>query len=977
MKLKSKISDLLLLTGALLLLSIPAKAQYWTFGSDPSRVKWSQIKSDHFNLIYPQEIDSLAREYLRTMEKYRPLVNEGLKIDPLPIPVILHPYSTMSNGMVAWCPKNVHLITSPNPYSDSQMDWKIQLATHEMRHIGQSEHFTKGFYKYLYYLLGESITGVGMALFANPAYLEGDATITETLLTDAGRGRMSSFLMQIRADYLEGHFRNVEGHLMPSYHYQPYDKYAVGFMAMGAEMIRTNNYFLPGEFYNVNAVQLGGLTMRSSDVPFLSYDENFKKMQEIACGLWKADLAKRGTLTSGQRISKENRLYTDYLGAFMIHDTLSPLNGNIIALKKGMDYAPEIVTITPDGEEKHLCYHASYGSKACYDGKGRLYWSESVMHNPATSENFSEIKYYDIRRKALGTLTRSSKYFNPTSSYDGEYLAVAEYPIGKPSRLVLVSTATGEATSSVPSPAGGQIQETVFHGDNIYATVIVDEGVGVWRIDANDVLAGNNSWEQTLSPLGVEVRNLQDCNSGFCFATDIDGILNIYCYEEKSGEIYKLTNSKYGVNYPLVDYENTTLYFSEYQPTGYHISQTPIDSLLREARPWKKEAEKPYLKKLIDIQEAQSTAEAADNPDYLDPEKYPSKHYNKFLHSFKIHSWAPFYYNVDRILNMSGDQLYQMVSLGAVAYSQNDLGTVKTMLGYSYHGGFHSGHAKITSVIADFDVELSVDVNDRKQYVYTQTGNGSLKSSVSDKPLCQGQLTIDYPLNLYGGGWKSMLVPLISWRISNDRFDSYHTYYDKSATIGLRYYRMLPTAQTALFPRWGYSISAYHVLSLNTNQKMPLTYFNAYAYLPGIIRNQGLKLSAQAQYRYKDNNSLYYNNSYASRPRGYNTERLGLPSQKYAMVSADYAIPIWMGDLTIPYAFYFKRIELQPFADYAWEQTFRGNSSNLWSVGSDLRVDFSVLRFRFELSLGVRYCYTGPQGDLKRHNFSMLFGVKI
>lgn len=952
-------------------------AQFYSFGTDPSSARWRQIQGDHFKMIYPEEIDSLAREYLYTLEKYRDAVNEPLRIDPLQIPVILHPYTTISNGMVAWCPKGMHLITSPNPYSDSQVDWMIQLSTHEQRHVAQTEHFTRGWYRWVYPLLGESITGIGMGIFANTSLLEGDAVMSETMLTAGGRGRMASFLMQLRADYLEGFYRNPEGHLLPSYHYKPYDKYAVGFMAMSSETVRTGDYHFPAGFYWAQAIKLGGYMIPKDKRPYWDYDENFADMQRLFTDIWKKDYESRGEFTRSERISGETGLYCDYTGAMYIQDTLSHLHGSIVALKQGMEYVEEMVRIAPDGRESHLRYHAPYSSKMSGDDSGRLYWSESVMHDPSSAESFSEIKYYDVRADELGTLTYGTKYFNPSVCDCGNHIAVAEYPVGKSSRLVLVSASDGCEIAAAEAPDCGQVQETAFVGDSIYATVIFPEGVGIWRIDEHAMMEGRGVWEEVLPAQPCELRNIRCYGRGLCFASDIDGVLNIYAYQVDSGELYRLTNSRYGANYPFVDREHGMLYYSDFDRKGYYLARLGIDSLSNDKVEWAVHYTSPVVDKLVSQRDEQSKiTEIKGNADFLNPERYPSKRYNKFLHSFKIHTWAPFYYNVDRIKNMSGDNLYELVSLGVVAYLQNDLGTVRSMLGYSYHNGFHSGHAKVMSVIADFDVEASFDINDRKQIVYERTPVGGYHATSGNRPFCNFGLTVDYPLNLYSGGWSSMLVPSVSWNVSNDRFNSERSYCDNSASVGVRYYRMLSTATSAIFPRWGYSIDAYHSLSLSTREKMPLTYVGAYAYLPGITRTQGVKLSVQAQMRHTGK-GIYYNNSYASLPRGYSFDANGLPSEKYLKFTVDYAIPIWIGDLTIPHAFYFKRLKLIPFGDYAIERTLTSGDYCFWSAGTDLTVDFSVIRFRFEASCGVRYAYTGPQGELKRNTFSFLFNIKI
>ena len=168
--------------------------QYYTLGNDPGRARWRTITSEHYKIIYPEETDSIARIYLYTLEQVRPRVMAELNIDPKPIPVILHPYTTQSNGVVTWAPKRMDLFSSPDPYGSNPDPWIRHLSIHESRHVGQVEHFTKGIYNVFYYLLGEQVTGLGLGLFADRYTMEGDAVIAETELTNGGRGRNADFI---------------------------------------------------------------------------------------------------------------------------------------------------------------------------------------------------------------------------------------------------------------------------------------------------------------------------------------------------------------------------------------------------------------------------------------------------------------------------------------------------------------------------------------------------------------------------------------------------------------------------------------------------------------------------------------------------------------------------------------------------------------------------------------------------------------
>ena len=44
-----------------------AGAQIVIMGADPSAIKWKSLESEHFRVVYPEETDSLAREYAKSL----------------------------------------------------------------------------------------------------------------------------------------------------------------------------------------------------------------------------------------------------------------------------------------------------------------------------------------------------------------------------------------------------------------------------------------------------------------------------------------------------------------------------------------------------------------------------------------------------------------------------------------------------------------------------------------------------------------------------------------------------------------------------------------------------------------------------------------------------------------------------------------------------------------------------------------------
>lgn len=957
--------------------------QFYTSGNDPAQTRWRQINTENFKLIYPQEIDSLARRYLMTLEMMRPAVNEAMVLNTSRIPVVLHPNTVMSNGSVSWAPKSVNLFTSPNPYGDTQIDWQLQLSAHELRHVAQTEHFSKGFYRWVYPLFGEQFTGLGVGLFAASAYLEGDAVISETEFTSAGRGRNASFLQQIRADYLDGVYYNYERSLLGSYKRKAYDKYAMGFMMLSAERMRTGDYFYGGKIHQAQAHfwDVRKIFLPKDEWPFAGDNDVVANTQALYTEWWKKDLEARGPLTVSDRITAPTHLYCDYTGGVFIDDAESPLYGKMVAIRYGMEYSHELVSVSQDGAVKHLRAFNSMTSKLSDCVGGRIYWSETTMKNASTLLSYSDIKFYDVRSGVSGTLTDRTKYFNPAVSPDGTILAVAEYPVGKPSVLVLLSTEDGGVVASCPVSRGGQIQETAFCNDTLYATIILDKGVGIWKTPVDAVLAGKPEWENAIPERGCEIRALRRVGGGIAFMSDFDGVMNLYTL--KDGLIRRETNSKYGVTGPFLDSLHNKLYFSEFDRNGYHLAGIPAQNAIGEPVEWGEPATCPMLEEMLRQRDEQAVVKPVPDEKYLDTVRTPSKRYGKLLHSFHVHSWAPVYYNVDRIMNMSYDQLYDVASLGATVYSQNDLGTVVSMLGYSYHNGFHAGHAMLTGKVLNCDLSASFDINDRKQRYFV---DGAYKTD-TDRPFWKASFTIDYPLNLFRGGWQMMLVPSATWNMNSDEFShNGREYYMQNITVGTRFYRMRPVAPTAIYPRWGFSASAYVRVPLGDGDDYTtLAYFGGYGYLPGITRGQGLRISFEGQHHFTENRSFYYS-SIAYLPRGYDKSNVSLtPTTDYMRFMLDYAIPIWAGDISIPSVLYFKRFQLIPFADFAYDANST-RRTEYFSYGTDLTVQFNIFRLRFEINAGVRFARTLDLPDhipfffreeYNRNSFSFIFGMTI
>lgn len=985
-RLKSILSAIILLISA----SVAVYGQYYSLGNDPSRARWMQLSSKNYKIIYPAETDSLARLYLTTLERVRPYVMADLAIDPKPLPVVLHPYTTLSNGLVSWAPKRMELFSSPDPYSSNPDPWIRHLTIHESTHVGQVEHMTKGIYNVFYYLLGEQVTGLGLGLFISQYILEGGAVVSETQLTNSGRGRNADFTKYMRAMYINGDFRNWDRMMMGSFrHYTP-NHYVFGYLLGSYARYISGSKDLYRKYFETPVkgwYHLGKLIDPMLYTTGISSQKMLEYSQKTLAEMWRADYLSRGDLTVSDDLKpKRERLYIEYTDPIYIHDPESPCFGSVIATKSGMNTARKLVMVDSSGKERFLRFFNSTSSRLTFDGKSRIYWTEPVSNDAADLEDFSVVMYFDIYSGKTVSLTRRTKYFNPAPSVTGDTLSVAEYPIGRPTRLVLLSSGTGEVLSTIEIPRNGQIRESVFIGEDIYASIIQDEGIGISRWD------GEN-WEETIAPQFQSIMGLKRYGRHLYFSSDLDGVVNIYRLDTVTDSLTHITNSGYGADYPYFDPVEKTLYYCEYGLDGYrlvrttpeHFSNTPADF----SRPYRHP-----LAELITDQNRQLTdslisAGALDTTaasvDYTDRTAWPARRYNKFLHSFRIHSWFPAYVDVDRIMSFSFERITQVASAGATILSQNTLGTVTTSLSYGYvkdwNTGkwFHSGHLTLdTRLIGNLAAEVRVDLNERNTMTYSfnlLTGKQTVSENLHS-PLLSVSAMLYYPLSFNSRGWYRSLTPFVSWNLANDRYDA--PMLGKSVIrhqlqYGISYGQVIPTATSQIYPRWGFGITARGMSSLGTGMYFrDLVYLNGYAYLPGITRQQGLKLAVSAQLQLDQTRLL--TSSMASLPRGYNRYSF---ADTYINLTADYAIPVPLGDFRLGPILYVKRLQLIPFADYGLELDREGDHTGYLSYGADVLVDFNILRLNFPMSAGVRYARTGPNENLSRNYFGFLFNLSL
>ncbi len=960
----------------------------------------------------------MAMRYLWLLEGNSPAVMLGLGgIQPAGMPVVLYNGTVNSNGMVVWAPKRMELYTMPVRSSYPQR-WDVQLALHESRHVGQMTHFTKGVYRPLSYLLGQQSPSIGVGLYASRWFLEGDAVVAETELSNTGRGRTAEFMEYYRASFLEGKFRNWDRWKQGSYrHYTP-NAYTLGYLINSTARYKSGKYGISGDILSQTVRQFYNPNIRDRsyrDVVGSTPKELLEQGQQMMTSIWKEELLRRGKITDGDYVlEKRGRGYQEYSAPMEVG------KDSVLYIKSSYNNPTRLVLAVSGKEQVLRSFSASANGFEVFGDT--MWFTESVTSSRWSNEAYGRLYAWNWRSSLGGgqgdgkvrNLSGRSWFKGPDISADGKTLLVGEYFPAGGSAVTLLNPATGEVRNRIALPYDAELVEAIFWNDDIVALAVTDNGLGVFKWSCG-------GWSTIIEEQSAVISRLQLASVPACmfgagggdaaaaadmvdvlyFVSDVDGVRNVYMLEPVSGKLRRLTNSLYGATEPYIG-KHGIMYYSSLELDGRFPVKVPlekIDSFGSGFDPYmdgnrmcsryryvvadelSAQAGKAMAEAGISVVENDSAAEAEFAAN-VKPRRY-----SKLGKLFHFHSWAPLYYNVDRIMDFDFDNLYQVVGAGATAYSQNTLGTAVSMLGYSYHKGFHAGHFKFkyTGWMPAFQISADVNADERYMIKVVRDDSGTKREvTAAAGPLVELDALAYIPLRFNSHGWQRGITPQISWSYSNDGYydTSRESYLNVSTvTSALQFYVMRDMARSAIYPEWGIGGTAKWGFAVNGGENFGnVASVHLYGYLPGIAATHGIKLSASVQRQNVDGKNYWLGNM-VGMPRGYSKS---FYSRNYYKGAVDYAFPVYLGDIGLWEIAYVKRLQVIPFADYAIGKSMTADGktvpdARLYSIGTDFLVDCAPFKFGVECSIGVRYSFNGNNAGLpgKGSAFQFLFSTAL
>lgn len=972
-----------------------AHGQFTGSTNEPGTTRWMSISSPSFRMIYPKGTDSLAVAYLRALEHYRPLVAPSIgmvsgQFQTKPLDVVLYPENSASNGYVTWTPSRMELLTIPDWNTASSQLWMDRLAVHEGRHAAQMQAGYRRIFRPFRYIAGQIIPGA-VSVYPGSLLMEGDAVVAETALSSSGRGRDSRFLAQYMYSLDNGDLRNYPKWRFGSYYKPTPNNYALGYvMISAARTLYDAPYFMAEYMDYVGRRPYDPWPLRHNlrRVSGQKFQPTFRDLMNAHYREWAADTLQRGPFMPHELVGRRNFGMTEYNNPNDVADN------SHIWVKHNIFRNPVLVDIDTAGREKVLAAMPSFiGSVTSSEDGHHLVWNE-VRRHPRWGQKYgSVIMKYDLDSHCKSQLTsREHNYVKPVVM-DSARIAVIEYKPEGTHCISVLDSENGRRIGHVNAPDSLQLFSITYSEGDFYVIGVTSQGSGIWKCDGN-------KWENVLEPTFSNMEYLDHKGGKLLFDSDHNGNWELYSYDPADSTLLQLTSTKYGgADYTILP--DSDIVYTQLNGKGNAIYRTKGADVKPRKVEWKDVHRYAIADNLSAQEDTLVFNQRLRHPRKVDltpatqfsaPERY-----RKGAASFRFHSWAPCYVDMDVINNLSYDNVAHIASLGAMGFFQNSVGTLSGYLGYKAAPNttgvgpswLHSGHMQLTYKGLYPVFELQAHVGERMRRQYTKynmlfAGNpdrnlGVLYSQVDQKknvPLVNVSLTTYVPLQWGGGVWSFGFIPQIGVHYYNDRLDALHTVL---LNAGVRAYMMQRTPSAAVYPRWG--------VGGELKWLDPNAYAMLYAYLPGPL-GQGLKLSVLKQWITPLSTNELYTSAANLIPRG-----LSLSPYTYCegiKFSADYAIPFSMGDWNIGSALMCTRGIFTPFFDYSrikeneaiLLQDHHNAGGSLYSVGANFEMEFaSFFWIKTPVTVGITASYNGGglcrQLGCKPYFVGALFNIDI
>ncbi|WP_017259349.1 TolB-like translocation protein [Pedobacter arcticus] len=891
--------------------SLNGFSQFIDGGQNPPSVKFKQINTPNFQIIYPTLFESEAQRMANTLEILVKQVSKTLGHQPKPISIIFQNQGVVSNGFVTMAPRHSEFYTMPGQEFDAQ-DWLNSLAVHELRHVVQFDKIGPNLGAPLFEELKLALFGINLPAW----FFEGDAVGIETALTPAGRGRQPAFEMVLRTNELsEKKYSYSKNHL------GSYRNLTPGYYPLG--------YFMTTKIRRDNgALIFDQILERIKNFPIRPYNfsSSLKKFSGIHTQkLYKNTMTEMDSLWKNQsnKLSIENYEPLNKISNKNPSSYLLPYlakNNQIICLKTSLSEPTKIISIDEQKNEKLILKIGAQTEPNLSYANGVITWDEYRSDSRYEQRNYSVICTYNLAIKQYKQLSKKSRLFSPSLSPDGKKIIAVNVTSASIFSLVELDAETGKTVRNFPNPKNYTLQTPTYSvdGSEIVVTGVSQNGKTLLRYSGNHI-------EELLDPQPQLISRPSFYGDQIIYKAHYNGIENIYQLNPKTKVINQLTHVQFGANYPTVT--NQKLYFSTYTAQGYNLTSADLSSTESISDKLEENTFVNYFSPLITQENKPNILEETDSI------KYVSQKYRELDHLFYFHSAR---------LTVTESNYNNEYDFGLSLISNNKLNTAFASVGYLYNNALNTSEFNANFTYQKFYPKIVLGYKNRAQLAYAKTGdaqNPTLvpfywrenRTSLSiNVPTYKNWLNKSFYTDFtvatsYTNRYQETLKPANFY--SDIKFPMSYTF-----TTGINTRK----AARDLAPKWGQNIEFnFEHTPLDKNLNGINFNFKSAFYFPGFLPNHSFKTSINFQ---KSDGIYQYSND-IPRANGW-ANMAGIADLKNTLLLS-YRFPIAYPDWELGPIAYIKRIKGGVFTDF--ENINAGNG--LRGYGAGLSADMNLLRY--------------------------------
>jgi len=910
-------------------------AQRFPLGLTPPSLKWKQINTEKVQVVYPSVLDSSANRIANLIHFLYDSANASIGDRNEKVTIIIQNQSTISNGFVATAPFRSEFFMTPPQFSFAgPVRFTDLLAIHEYRHVQQFTNSRQGITKLVSKILGQSAWGVVSRLAHPRWYREGDAIVTETALSLAGRGRMPDFSRELRTLALNDRLYNYEKTGAGSFKDFVPDHWHHGYFMVnhvrskyGQEVwrdalsdgVRYKRVFFPFSRSLKKQTGLGTIKI---------HNEMFQDLQKEV-----SDYTNALNLTTSDEVqTKPKKTFTNH-----INPHYSP-NRGLVFEKSGLNEIPTFYILYSSGRERKLTtrgFDGSTNGRLSVSGT-KLIWSELGFNERWGNKNYSIIRIFDIDSQEKAKLTSKTKLFSPALSSNGDRVVAIEVDEREHYQAVILDSNTGEILAKLPNPNNlfltfpvwsDNDQEIIMVGQNGSSNSLLIYSLSTNRVDT---LVG-------FTPNLISFPYFR--NSWVFFTGSFGENDEIYAAHAENGDLFQVTTTRSGATHPSVSPDGTRIYYSEFTLLGYEIRTMEI-----KPETWTKVPVVPTSPRQYDTDIL--AFEVGNMLNRVPTKDFPTKKFRQTSGLINFHSIVPFVFHP---------------RYGVDLVSQNKLTTMSAVLGYRYNTNENLNqfsallsYAALFPVV-NFEFQGNLD-RERLQPRLNATGD-TLSIFIREWQEWVFSPGLTIPLNLSHDNYQGSIKFSGNYNFINLDYQApedqvldgdIHAYNFK-----MEFSHFLRIAKQHIIPRFGQSLDlTYKSTFASPDNEGDFVQIVGAVTFPGFSRNHSLwflyafkKEDFSDEYKFED--EFFY-------ARGY-------PSNFYdriTTIGVNYALPLLYPDLPLGPVAFVQRVKTNFFFDYSRAQFEEFQISDILnrSAGVELTFDFRFFRV-LDLNMGVRYSF--------------------